>query len=105
MAKRRPARKAPAIPRQSPVPPASRGSLHPIARAIAPIAVIAIVVAVVELALSALVSGTAVRNLELPAGARIALAADALAAAMAAAWVVGAVIVGLAPLRQPAVNV
>ena len=58
-------------------------------------------VAVVELALSALVSDTAVRNNQLPLGARITLAAYGLLALMAGVWIIGGLGLLASRLRRP----
>jgi arylsulfatase A-like enzyme len=104
MAKRRPARKAAAIPQQPSTPPGASGRFRQIVPALAPIAASALLIAAVDLGLSALVSDTALRTGQLPAAARLTLAAYTAAALMTAVWVTGAVVVLLTQLRGPRVH-
>ncbi|HEY3044181.1 MAG TPA: sulfatase [Vicinamibacterales bacterium] len=61
-------------------------------------------VAAVELALSALVSNTALRSNQLPLGARISLAAYGLALLMAGVCAIGGLLLLLSRLRRPGVH-
>ena len=72
--------------------------------ALAVLAATSIVFAVVELALSALISDTALRNGELPLGARITLAAYSLAVLTAGVCAIGALLLLLSRLRRPGVH-
>jgi arylsulfatase A-like enzyme len=69
--------------------------------ALAALAASGMIVAAVELALGALVSGTTLRSSELPPGARITLVAYGLAVLMAGVGVVGGLVLVLSRLRHP----
>jgi arylsulfatase A-like enzyme len=72
--------------------------------ALAALAVSWMLVAAVELALSALVSNTALRNDQLPLGARVSLAAYGLAVLVAGVCAIGGLLVLLSRLRRPGVH-
>src|SRR5437867_1716130 len=103
MAKRRSPRKA-AVPQESAESSGPQRDFERFVPALAVLAATSIVFAVVELALSALISDTALRNGELPLGARITLAAYSLAVLTAGVCAIGALLLLLSRLRRPGVH-
>src|SRR5437667_426278 len=99
MAKRRSPRKA-AVPQESAESSGPQRGVERFVPALAVLAATSIVFAVVELALSALISDTALRNGELPLGARMTLAAYSLALRTAGVCGDGALLLLLSRLRR-----
>src|SRR5438477_2673679 len=99
MAKRRPPRAA--VPQNPAASPGPQNGFERFAPGLAMLAASWMLVAAAELALSALVSDTALRNSQLPFGARITLAAYALTVLMAVVCVIVGLVLFLSRLRRP----